>query len=156
MGYTHYWRRPEVIPAEAFAAYSEACKGVCTDHELHMALKLRYGMDWPVLAYESDEPSNPPVFTKELVRFNGVRELGHETFYVKRIFDPSTSSRPSEVLHFEFCKTAQKPYDIAVVACLALLQHYCPEVVLSSDGSTDELAAGHWVAEMYLAGVHVG
>jgi hypothetical protein len=40
--------------------------------------------------------------------------------------------------HFEFCKTAHKPYDLAVGLVLLLVLHHAPEIVsVSSDGRWD-------------------
>jgi hypothetical protein len=42
---------------------------------------------------------------------------------------------------FDFCKTAFRPYDVAVVAFLLLAHsHYGDAVTLGSDGDADELA----------------
>ena len=62
---------------------------------------------------------------------NGIGEESHETF----IF-------PGE-LGFNFCKTAAKPYDEVVTACLLVARDHFPSSVLSidSDGSWSE---GDW------------
>ena len=57
--------------------------------------------------------------TDDLVFFNG----GHETFVVARV-----------ARDFKFCKTARKPYDLVVTACLLRLQEHFPEIDVSSDG----------------------
>lgn len=78
------------------------------------------------LAFEYDEPEREPVFSENLIRFNGVGDEGHETFVV------TPSARD-----FEFCKTARKPYDTAVVAILCLLHHHT-EIEVSSDGVPED------------------
>jgi hypothetical protein len=65
-----------------------------------------------------------PVATAEDVRFNGVGELGHETFGFR-----TGASDP-----FGFCKTARKPYDDVVMRVLLVLASYRPGFELSSDG----------------------
>ena len=82
----------------------------------------RHNQELPI-DWEYDEPNQPPQVDGEVVRFNGRDEDGHETFMIERT---GTS--------WEFCKTARKPYDVYVVACLILLHHYNPEFVWSSDG----------------------
>ena len=59
---------------------------------------------------------------KELV-FNGIEGASHETFAVK-------FGKQEE---FEFCKTAQKPYDLAVCKCLLILS-LSKGFTFSSDG----------------------
>lgn len=63
--------------------------------------------------------------TQRSVFFNGT----HETF----VFEPGEE--------FGFCKTAAKPYDVVVVAVLALAAHYGLAEV-SSDGEPSDWAAG--------------
>jgi hypothetical protein len=90
------------------------------------------------------------------VRFNGSgpnEDLGHETFYVARVFRDGyrQERRPGSGLFFQCCKTARKPYDLAVVACLTALKVRVPEVELSSDGSFEERAHGIALAESVYA-----
>lgn len=59
----------------------------------------------------------------DLIHFNGIGEDSHENFYVTR-----------EAVGFEFCKTAQKPYDLPVCMCLLALKVVCNWVDISSDG----------------------
>jgi len=47
------------------------------------------------------------------IRFNGIGDDGHETFY----FDTSNTN-------FAFCKTARKPYDIVVCKVLLILKNH--------------------------------
>lgn len=82
------------------------------------------------LAYEYDDPEREPLFSEHEICFNGVRDLGHETFYL--------STRGSD---FEFCKTARKPYDTAVVAILCLLHHHTG-IDVSSDGGPSDWERG--------------
>jgi len=76
------------------------------------------------LAYEYDIPE-PAKFTDTLIRFNGVDDAGHETFSI---------SSDCMAQGFDFCKTAEKPYDIAVCACLIICKHWFPDIKVSSDG----------------------
>ena len=40
--------------------------------------------------------------------------------------------------YFEFCKTAYKPYDLAVIICLLIAKHHLKEqILISSDGAID-------------------
>jgi hypothetical protein len=68
----------------------------------------------------------------EIVTFNGVGEDSHETFYWA--LDASG---------FNFCKTAYKPYDAVVTACLIHLKDVYGDLVdIGSDGSWHEWRDG--------------
>jgi len=70
-----------------------------------------------------------------MIRFNGKDDEGHETFMLTP--DPSD---------FNFCKTAQKPYDLVVVAILCLLAHRT-DTGVSSDGDRSDWAEGLKLAQ---------
>jgi hypothetical protein len=125
MGYTHYLRRRRALPERAFAAAAADCKRVCEASGVP-------------LQFEADDPI-PAVFTSELIRFNGVGEDGHETFYVGRDFDPEPHQTAERGKYFDFCKTARKPYDLAVCSSLIVLSHHLKKnVAISSDGDDEE------------------
>lgn len=64
----------------------------------------------------------PPEVSKRAICFNGFGESGHETFYVAPYYSG-------------FCKTAYKPYDLAVCEVLLILKHHYKDAFeLSSDG----------------------
>ena len=71
-----------------------------------------------------------------MIRFNGKGEEGHETF----MLTPDSQE-------FNFCKTAQKPYDIVVVAILCLLAHHTSGVTVSSDGGISDWTDGLALAQ---------
>ncbi len=74
-----------------------------------------------IISMECDSQEDPIVDKCE-IRFNGIGELGHETFCV-------------EPRQRDFCKTAEKPYDLPVCeVLLVLLHHYGKQFELSSDG----------------------
>ena len=111
MGYTHYWHdegEGDQIPADAVRLIRKI-----TDEAHRQGLIQR----------EHDDP-RPPVVTAKVVRFNGVGELGHETFH----FVPGRTSCC-------FCKTARKPYDAIVMRVLLVLGYYRPELTIRSDGA---------------------
>jgi hypothetical protein len=116
MGYTHYWESyAKRIPAEAVII-------------IRQILDKAYAAG--VIQYEHDDPK-PPVVTVTEVRFNGVGEGGHETFY----FDVNDDYRASNGRPFAFCKTARKPYDDVVMRVLIVLRYYIrDEIQVSSDG----------------------
>ena len=48
----------------------------------------------------------------------------YETFYIERVQKHGSG----------FCKTAYRPYDLAVTASLIALKHYFPECIIKTDG----------------------
>lgn len=126
MGYTHYWYRSS-LDAKQFAAASAACKKVCEASGVK-------------IASEFDSPEKPPIFTSNLIRFNGVGEDGYETFQVSASIGPETNQlcRHLKGFSFAFCKTAHKPYDLCVAACLVVLKHYFGQnFEVKSDGGQE-------------------
>jgi len=83
-----------------------------------------------VLKQQKDILEIPKKRSSDSLSFNGIEEDGHEDFFL------------ALNLNFNFCKTARKPYDIAVVACLCILEHFCPDAGVSSDGHPDEWLDG--------------
>ena len=140
MGYTHYWYRPKEIPRGAWIAWTKDVKRLVSHFLMHSDQTYR-------IAYECDNnPWKKPKVTMHQVRFNGYPEaLGHETFIVDRVFHDwmRAGPKPDGTL-FAFCKTARKPYDDLVVACLVALKHHFPEVKVSSDGDDAEWRNGAW------------
>jgi hypothetical protein len=62
-------------------------------------------------------------------------DCSHETAYMPRVFEPSEWNKPDKGLYFAFCKTAFKPYDLAVTAFLIVCKHHLGKKInISSDG----------------------
>lgn len=77
-----------------------------------------------------------PKLSATNVDFNGIGENGHEPFVFPYVFPDHDS--------FNFCKTAWKPYDEVVTACLLVARDHFPASVLeiSSDGSWADWSRG--------------
>ena len=118
MGYTHYWTKSRKFTD---AEWLDIMKGAA--NILSTAINS-YGI---TLAYEYDKPIEKPLVSMELIRFNGVDDDGHETFYFD--IDPND---------FEFCKTNRKDYDAPVAAILMYVKHRVPEFSWRSDGWVEE------------------
>jgi len=77
--------------------------------------------------------------TEERIWLNGVGDDAHETFVLERCGGS-----------FSFCKTARKPYDPIVVACLVLLREQTKGgdsgFTWSSDGNPTEHSQGVEIA----------
>jgi len=135
MGYTHYMYRKPKLNKDKFLELSEL-----------ISKMFQHVPDISVRS-ECDE-STPPILSDELIRFNGVGNEGHETFFLARIDkDIAESSPKNPKISFFFCKTACKPYDIFVVASLILAKVIFEEdVEISSDGSLNEWEDGRGLA----------
>lgn len=118
MGYTHYIDGE--IDSCKWAAYCAVVRKIIADPSVA-----------PLLCREYDLPETSPEVSRALIAFNGKRVDGHETFYLE-----------SKSRGFWFCKTARKPYDVAVTACLLALRALMPEVRISSDGRPRDWEAG--------------
>lgn len=127
MGYTHYWYSRE-IPQENWDAIVK-----CIEHLFEKSpCKIQY--EW--------DNGKPPVAGKSIIRFNGVGDEGHETFYFERKPDENGSIVREDGV-FAFCKTARKPYDTVVCAALCIIKHYAGDYVkVRSDGEKSEWAEG--------------
>ena len=107
MGYVHSYgltKKIEAIPAEALTKIQEVVE--------------KYK---DILRFECDEDKEPLV-TNEIIRFNGYKDKGYETFYFS----------VKELDHF--CKTNYKNYDLPVCIILLIMFQYIPEFKLSGDG----------------------
>lgn len=119
MGYTQYWKTPKALSEKAWAEFTKDVKKVFVGSK--------------GIIQKEDDDKSLPVVNSEMVRFNGIEEDGHETF----LFSKEASS-------FSFCKTARKPYDKYVTACLILAKlHFGNAVEISSDGVHEDWIEGH-------------
>jgi hypothetical protein len=140
MGYTHYVKRPVKNAGSAYFYGKLAldAKKLC-DYANANGIRIRNG-----------EGLGEPEFTEFDFSINGDaegftddgRDLAHETLYWAGI--PTLSNhRKGESEHFDFCKTAMKPYDAVVTAILIRAKViYGSCVSISSDGDWQEWQAG--------------
>ena len=114
MGYTHYFtQKGECTPVRWRRIQEDfmRCVQVC---------------DVPI-ALEFDE-AKPPEISSKRIWFNGRGDDGHETMVLTRDGEG-----------FAFCKTAQKPYDVLVVALLLLAHRFARHAwEISSDGDPED------------------
>ena len=116
MGYTHYWRftkNPKDIKDgdKKFKKAVELLKKCLAKVPAELDVPY-YGKNTFKLA--GGNGTGEPIFTDTKVCFNGFdgdEDLSHETCYLA-LDNP-------DGWEFDFCKTAEKPYDVAV--CLTLL-----------------------------------
>jgi hypothetical protein len=114
MGYTHYMRYDEITNGQ----------WEIIDHDLDLILEVAKEKGIVI-----KDASGEGDFEKGIdkIMFNGdaSKYLDHETFVMER--------KPAQ--SFNFCKTARKPYDAVVVACLcSMKQAMGDKIEISSDG----------------------
>ena len=124
MGYTHYWEGTVPAASENIVA---AISYILTKVQMgDNAIKLA---GWHGTGF--------PIFDEAKIEFNGLGDDSYESFTVKY----------GESISFNCCKTAQKPYDLAVVAVLEALRIESKGIFTwSSDGDDDDTADGRALA----------
>ena len=116
MGFTRYWKRTDKKITQEFII---AVNNIIADcDEKGIAIRNGFG-------------TGNPVVTMDKVCVNGDcttgHNLDHETLYI--------GNEPSD---FEFCKTAEKPYDYAVREILKVAEEMRLVTDVSSDDGTYE------------------
>ena len=154
MGYTHYWRQLRDFTDTEWQELTRLTKLITAD-----------GLG--VLAHHPDAingdeyygEKEDDVFTidSEQIRFNGIGKDGHETFLITKKKRAKEDYEEQEAYDrqgaFDFCKTAQKPYDKYVVAVLCALYNLSdappqrnrsahPMSEITSDGNTEDWTEG--------------
>ena len=136
MGYTHYWtfktpkRGTTKAVTKQFETAIKACQTLVYNYNKTRTDETR------LAGYTAH--TKPGQYGG--INFNGTGELGHENFVILEHYKDNVGAG-------EFCKTASKPYDVVVVACLCILKHYLAEnIVVNSDGDSLD-----WIAGLELA-----
>ena len=150
MGYTHYWTLKKSI--------GNKMSDIANDFKKILLILKTSGIkiaNW--------DGKGKPIINNEEIKFNGIEKCGHDKKpltlslpeYIKfanwlqnsdyDLYCNGDCSHESFVLtkiflsEMDFCKTAMKPYDIAVTTCLIIAKHYLKEdIEISSDGDEDK------------------
>lgn len=140
MGYTHYWRRKKEIEPEIYT------------HIQNDFQKLLPALETAGVRLAGGMGDGHPVFLKDELLFNGYGSESYESFDFPRMLIPHSWEEPDQKdLYFQFCKTDERPYDLAVTACLLVAMHHLgPDIALSSDGGEIEWKAAHDLCEQVL------
>jgi len=125
VGYTHYWTiKQELTPAQ-FKEWTEGVK-VIVETAIEAGIPLGNGLGF-----------DAPNIDETLVALNGVGAGGHETFGI-RLGDEG----------FDFCKTAEKPYDSVVTASLIHAKKiFGDSIEIKSDGDWNDWEGGQLLYE---------
>ena len=141
MGYTHYYYVSEKFDATLF-------KKVVDDFK-----KLLKPISDKGIVLANGMGEGKPIINDNEIVFNGLGELSHETFCLEKtheIQDWQKDMKKGELI-FQFTKTARKPYDIAVTACLVIAKHHFGEKIrISSDGNDSEWNDGKQLCQEIL------
>jgi len=139
MGYTHCWSFQKIkrgTTTQVNAAYSKALK------DCHKVIQA-YSKQFAGLAGYS---AHTKLKEYSGIQVNGSRENGHEDFVLGRDYKSNIGADFGG-----FCKTANKPYDVVVVACLIVLKHHLGEnIAVGSDGNRADFVAGLHLAQTVL------
>jgi hypothetical protein len=139
MGFTHYWRFKtpllekidKGITDETFSNISSECKRLCKNLPKHSESAGGYYKEYPIIIKGLDG-TGEPTFDEKEISFNGddATEMSHESFMITA----------DDLKEFDFCKTARKPYDLLVCACLLSFYTHFPKEVfsVSSDGDSSD------------------
>jgi hypothetical protein len=75
----------------------------------------------------------------------------YESVFIPRNIKPESYQKADENgNYFECCKTAYRPYDLAVTAVLIALKHHFPEVQIRSDGEVKDWLDGQFLCNNIL------
>lgn len=118
MGYTNYWTRTRKNIPEDFLEEVKTIIADCTSKGITIC---------------NGHGENEPIIKEDAVIFNGTQDndLWHESFYI--------TNSESELGEWQFCKTAEKPYDYAVKKVLEVAEKYGLVEGVSDDGEVEFL-----------------
>jgi len=117
MGYTNYWHQYNDFTDQEW-------KSIKDEYEYVKEVLENNG----IIVDETTDESE--------IRFNGRKDKNedHETFVLRKESRVMEKKQyPEQDLSFDFCKTAMKPYDIAVWHMLCFINRIKPEFSISRD-----------------------
>ena len=121
MGYTHYCYKPKQFSPELWKKFTDDFKTILPHFEI-------------LLDKTTDQRLR---IDEEMVWFNGIDDYSHETFCFERVESAfEYEHNKNESLAFTCCKTARKPYDIAVCCALIIGAKHLP-IRVESDGDEE-------------------
>lgn len=123
MGYTHYWTQKRNFTRKAWAEISDDIATILKDVQHVQGVVLA---DW------NGSAGTQPEFEADQISFNGLGDNSHESFTVDRVRAPKQAWEKHS--GDGFCKTARKPYDLAVTAVLCYLATVAETHDVTSDG----------------------
>ena len=138
MGYTHYFSHQKVSQ-KVWDRILVDCKELYRCMPEHSESSGGHYSDQPLELGNASGEGGLPEFDKKCIHFNGIGAMHFEDFLLQR--DGSDG--------FGFCKTARKPYDLMVQACLLVYKHHSPETIeLDSDSFLRDGSYEDWRVAM--------
>jgi hypothetical protein len=127
MGYTHYFSFNSPKRGEADKTEKTYQRAIRDCQRIVKSFYKEYGG-------LSGYSAHVPLGKYGGINVNGKGDEAHEPFELREHFSQNEGG---------FCKTARKPYDTVVVACLALLKHRLKDLIsVSSDGRFEDWVDG--------------
>jgi len=128
MGYTHYFTQTRSFTAAEWETVTADVQAILKEAEHNQGIPLADG---------NGGGGTSPEFTALHFAFNGLGDGAHETMYVTR-HKQTKKEYEGHNPAWSFCKTAEKPYDAAVVAVLC----YLATITRRDDPTTGEPIIG--------------
>jgi len=133
MGYTHYWKITERLDKDwdKWTSFLPDAMKIMSyaSQKLDIALADAFG-----------QTKGDAMISLSGISMNGYKDESHESFVL----------RP-DVTDFEFCKTAEKPYDTVVTAILILAKETFGDVIeVTTDGGLEDWKHGFYLYEKSL------
>lgn len=151
MGYTHYWKKVGAIDEKRYKLALSKIRKLIELHKDNIPAGNTAGGYYSDCLNErlgdcgGDNPVSKADYIDDIC-INGLGDMSHETFFLP--------VNGFDLEEFQFCKTARKPYDVIVVACLVILKHYLGNSFkFSSDGDDLELEEGFNLARTVLKSI---
>lgn len=139
MGYTHYYYQKPKLAQKKFNEFSEVVVRLLSSDDAKN-----------ILVSEMDREDKPNLMVdNQAVKFNGIGVNSHESFWFLRQTEmPDYQKSKGRNKVFNFCKTARKPYDKYVVACLIIAKSiFGKDIEISSDGDLEDWNEGKKLVE---------
>jgi hypothetical protein len=138
MGYTHYWSFKQSPRGQAEKTEQSYLKAVKDCHKVIIAYsKANGGL--------SGYSAHTKLGKYGGIKVNGSGDNAHEDFSLREHYSQNLEES------FNFCKTAEKPYDVVVVACLIVLAYRLKGLVnVSSNGRQADWTEGLKLAQRVL------
>ncbi|APO48551.1 hypothetical protein BS614_31025 (plasmid) [Paenibacillus xylanexedens] len=140
MGYTHYWYRKQIIDKAIFEL-------IKSDFQ-----KLIPALSAAGVGLANGRGEGDPIITDQKLTFNGRGAESYETFAFPQVLTLAAWEQPNDGgYYFQFCKTAERPYDLAVMAFLIVAKYHMQHAIrVKSDGNVDDWAAARELCRDHL------
>lgn len=130
MGYTQYQTQKRSFTSDEWREVTADIREILSYVENMLGVPLGNGMG---------ESGTRPDFNMKEIMFNGIGDDAHETFVLHRV---RCKEYEGGTLGWSCTKTARKPYDVAVTACLCYLASVTETHTVSSDGQGSDFMLG--------------